>query len=290
MDLGVVEPERAGTTALPGGRRLGWAAWGPVDGRPVLFCSGAAMGRSLGFGAGLLQRLGVRLVAVDRPGLGASDPDPGRTLDSWARDVADLVAALGLRDPLAVGFSQGAPFALACAAAGVVQAVAVVSGQDDLGDPQLAGLLPAEVAGMVGAARTDPAGFEASLARSMNAETLWRIVMDTSSAADRAVYTDPRFEPAYRRALAEGFAQGAAGYARDLALTFGRWPFALTAITVPAHLWYGAHDPGATHSPDHGTRLSRRLPNARHHLLPDAGAALLWTHAEEVLAGLVAPI
>ncbi|MFC7330418.1 alpha/beta fold hydrolase [Marinactinospora rubrisoli] len=283
------QPEHIGTITLPDGRRLGWAAWGPVDGRPVLFCSGAAMGRSLGFGGGALERLGARLIAVDRPGLGASDPDPGRTLDGWARDVADLVSALGLRDPLAVGFSQGAPFALACAAAGVVSAVAVVSGQDDLGDPRLAELLPAQVTAMVHAARTDPAGFEASLAKSMDAETLWRIVMDTSSAADRAVYTDPAFEPAYRRSLAEGFTQGAAGYARDLTLTFGRWPFELDAITAPVHLWYGAHDPGATHSPDNGAVLSHRLASARRHLLADAGAALLWTHGEEILAELVAP-
>ena len=72
MEYGIAEPERLGTTDLPDGRRLGWAQWGPADGRPVLFFSGAAMGRALGFGTDVLDRHGIRLIAVDRPGLGAS--------------------------------------------------------------------------------------------------------------------------------------------------------------------------------------------------------------------------
>jgi len=56
---------------------LGWVRWGPEDEAPVLF-SGAAMGRSLGFGADVLSRLGVRPISVKRPG--ASHPTPGRTL------------------------------------------------------------------------------------------------------------------------------------------------------------------------------------------------------------------
>jgi pimeloyl-ACP methyl ester carboxylesterase len=148
MHYGVKEPELLGTTRLPDGRRLGWAQWGPRDGVPVLFFSGAAMGRSLSFGADALARLRVRLISVDRPGLGASDPAPGRTLDDWVTDVRHLVSALELPEFKLVGFSQGAVFAPACAAAGLPSALAVVSGQDDLHDPTLAHLLHPDVARM----------------------------------------------------------------------------------------------------------------------------------------------
>ena len=40
----------------------------------MLFFSGAAMGSGLGFGADRLDELHVHVVAVDRPGLGGSDP------------------------------------------------------------------------------------------------------------------------------------------------------------------------------------------------------------------------
>jgi pimeloyl-ACP methyl ester carboxylesterase len=56
---------------------------------------------------------------------------------------------------------------------------------------------------------------------------------------------------------------------------------------VPVHLWYGAHDTSTVHSPDHGAELAPRIPGARRHLIPEAGGALLWTHAEAILAALL---
>jgi pimeloyl-ACP methyl ester carboxylesterase len=79
----------------------------------VLLCPGAATSRSLGFGSDVLDELGVRLVSADRPGLGVSDPAPARDLSSWAEDVAALVCDRELDRPAAVGYSPGAPFALA---------------------------------------------------------------------------------------------------------------------------------------------------------------------------------
>lgn len=69
---------------------------------------------------------------MDRPGLGRSDPSPNRTLLDGAQDLHTLAAALSLDRPAIVGFSQGAPLALACAAAGAASAVAVVPGTDEL--------------------------------------------------------------------------------------------------------------------------------------------------------------
>jgi pimeloyl-ACP methyl ester carboxylesterase len=287
MNHGVKEPERLGATKLPDGRRLGWAQWGPKDGAPVLFFSGAAMGRSLGFGADVLDQLGLRLIAVDRPGLGASSPDPGSTLTDWVADVRHLARALDLGSFKIVGFSQGAPFALACAEAGIVSAVAVVSGQDDLNHPALAKMLDPDVEKMLRAAAADPRGFQASFAAGADADMLWRLITGTSSEVDLAVYTDPSFEAAYRRSLAEGLSQGAEGYARDLVLSISRWPFELGKISVPVDLWYGAHDASPVHSPDHGAVLARRIPTARRHLIHDAGGSLLWTHAREILECLL---
>jgi pimeloyl-ACP methyl ester carboxylesterase len=287
MEYGIAEPRQRGAVGLEDGRALAWAAWGPADGAPVLFFAGAATGRSLGFGADLLDRLNVRLLSVDRPGLGASDPDPARTLSDWSGDVEQLGQALGLVDVRIVGFSQGAPFALACAADGLPTSVAIVSGQDDLRHPAFAGLLDPEVAGLLQAVASDPDGIEANIADSANAEMLWTLIGAYSSEIDLAVYRAPAFEAAFRKALAEGFAQGAAGYARDFVLATGTWPFAVEAIRVPVHLWYGASDTSTVHSPDHGAELARRIPGAHRHLILGAGGALLWTHAEAILSALL---
>ena len=82
----VCPPERQRALHLADGRRLAWAEWGPLAGTPVLFCTGAAMSGWLGFGCHHLAELNLRLLAIDRPGLGSSDPHPDKTLESWAAD------------------------------------------------------------------------------------------------------------------------------------------------------------------------------------------------------------
>ncbi|WP_261717347.1 hypothetical protein [Streptomyces sp. FZ201] len=66
--------------------------------------------------------------------------------------------------PLAVGFSQEAPFALALAA----------NGSDELAHPRFADALPPEVRSMVDAVADDPLAAEASFAGFGSADALWR--------------------------------------------------------------------------------------------------------------------
>ena len=149
-------PVRKSSLTLSDGRRLAWSEWGPAGGTPVIFCTGAGMSGSMGFGGQSLGRLKLRLIAIDRPGLGASDPHPAKTLTSWAKDVGELIAARALTRPLAVGFSQGAPFALSLAAAGHISGAAIVLGQDELAHPAISPLLVSAVAKMVTTRRPIP--------------------------------------------------------------------------------------------------------------------------------------
>ncbi|MCX4679371.1 alpha/beta hydrolase [Streptomyces sp. NBC_01433] len=288
MDHGVRDPARLGQTRLPDGRRLAWAEWGPQDGWAVLLCPGAATTRWLGFGGSLVEDAGIRLVSVDRPGLGASDAYPGRTLASWTADIQHFIRSRELGDPAVVGFSQGAPFALALAAAGAVSAAAIVSGSDELAGPRFTDAPHPHVRAMVDAVASDPDSAAVSFADFGSADALWDLIMATSCEIDRTVYADPVLRSAFRHAMGEAFAQGTDGYARDTVLAMGRWPFDPARITVPVDLWYGRHDTSPSHSPDHGASLSRLIPTARRHVLPDAAGSLLWTHTDAVLRSLLA--
>lgn len=226
----------------------------------------------------------MRLVSFDRPGLGSSSPAPGRTFADFVSDVRRFCESHDLGRPAAVGSSQGAPFALACAAEGAFSALALVSGADEVAAPEFAPVLPEDLRALVERTASDPAATEAFFTR-FDAEAMWDMVMANSPECDLVVYRDAGFAAAYREALSEGFAQGAAGYARDTVLAMGRWPFALDAISVPVDVWYGERD--TSHSPDHGALLCARVPGARRRLVPAAGGALLWTHAEPILTSLL---
>ena len=59
------------------------------------------------------RRLGLRIIAVDRPGFGLSDERPGYSLASVADDILELADALSLRRAAVSGVLGGAGEALA---------------------------------------------------------------------------------------------------------------------------------------------------------------------------------
>ncbi|KAF3469267.1 alpha/beta hydrolase [Streptomyces sp. Tu 3180] len=280
----IVPPLRVGEERLPDGRLLGWAEWGREDGTPVLLCPGAATSRHLGLDAAAVSDLGIRLISVDRPGLGSSTPAPRRTFADFAADIRTLANRRGLGRPAVIAHSQGAPFALACAAAGVVGASAVVSGADEVADPRFADVLPPRLRHLVDLCVDEPHRAEEIFA-AFTAQTMWEMVLGGSPACDVAVYREESFAAAYLRALREGFAQGAGGYARDTVLAMGRWGIDLASIAVPVDVWYGAED--LSHSPDQGVGLTSRIPGAVRHLVPGVGGSVLWTHSHRIVRALL---
>ncbi|MBV8757165.1 MAG: alpha/beta hydrolase, partial [Deltaproteobacteria bacterium] len=239
----------------------------------------------LGFAAGAVDRLGVRLIAVDRPGLGRSDPAPGRTLLDFATDIRALSSELSLERPAIIGFSQGSPFALVCAAGGAVSAAAIVSGTDELA--RVRDVLPPPARHGIELAEADPPAAEAMFRQMLSPAGLKEMLRVASPQVDLAVYLEPAFAAAFAAAVDEAFAQGPDGYARDALLAMQRWPFDPAAIRVPVQLWYGSADASPFHSPDHGDSLARRIPDAKRTVIEGGGGSILWTHGPQILEALL---
>src|SRR5262249_25526737 len=133
-------PRFEGAFVLGDGRKLGYAEFGPVEGRPILWFHGtpgarrqvAPVARTASW------ERGVRLIAVERPGIGASTPHAYRAVVEFADDVRQLTEGLGIERFAVVGLSGGGPYALACAhemsdrvlAAAVLGSVAPVVGPE----------------------------------------------------------------------------------------------------------------------------------------------------------------
>src|SRR6476661_8334701 len=64
---------------------------------------------------GAALRLGLRVIALDRPGIGRSDQRIGDRLLDWPSDVAAAADQLGINKFAVQGMSAGGPYALACA-------------------------------------------------------------------------------------------------------------------------------------------------------------------------------
>ena len=113
------------------GQRLAVQFSGDLDGRPALFFHGTPGSRLFIPPEEVSQQAHAWVVTVDRPGYGLSDAvPPDGTIAAVAQDILSVVTE-EVGAPLAVvGFSGGAPYALACGALApdVVTGVAVVSG------------------------------------------------------------------------------------------------------------------------------------------------------------------
>ncbi len=101
-------PTDEGTVVLPDGRNIGFARWGE-GGKTILCFHGGAGSRYLAVGWDCAGSGGVRVICLERPGLGLSDPSPSRTVCSWATDVRHVAERLGLERFAVVGVSITSP-------------------------------------------------------------------------------------------------------------------------------------------------------------------------------------
>lgn len=275
------------TIELCDGRRLAYRAYGPVDGTPVLFIPGAGSGRLMRFGDdALLNRRDVRLISVDRPGLGGSTADPAKSFGSVAADLGEVAREVGGGPVRVVANSQGAPFALALAATSWARGLVLVSPIDDVAYPPITALLPAAYREMIAGVAADPDALAADLSR-YTADAMYAMVMSDYPECDAAVYHRADFRALFEAALQDAFAGGAAGYAQDTVLAMTAWPAELFDPAVDVRILFGSED--AVHSPDLGAQLSHRIRGARREVVAGAGGALLWARPDLVFDTVLAP-
>jgi pimeloyl-ACP methyl ester carboxylesterase len=101
----------------PDGRDLAYVEFGDHDAPLVIHNHGGPSSRLEGrLLASAATGNGLRLVSVDRPGVGRSSPQKDRTYHGWADDLLTIADALGYAQFGVSGWSEGGPWALAAAA------------------------------------------------------------------------------------------------------------------------------------------------------------------------------
>lgn len=100
--------------SLRDGRKVQLGEYGDPAGVPALWFHGAFSSRLEGaFLDAPAREAGLRLLALDRPGVGGSDPLPNRSVRGYAADVGEVLDALGLERAAVGGLSNGGMYAMA---------------------------------------------------------------------------------------------------------------------------------------------------------------------------------
>ena len=280
------------TLRLPDGRRLGLAEYGQPDGRPVFGFFGAAA-RRFRPDDRVTAAAGVRLMVLERPGFGLSDPLAPRTLLEWTRDVTALADALGLERFAVIGSSQGGPYGAACAyqLRPRVTALALVSALSSFEIPGVTEGMAAPLRLLPVLARRVPwlvtwmNQAAAGMAR-RNPERFFQQTFGALPAVDQqAVQTNPEIKSSMIADVPEIYRQGSVGVNQAVQVACRPWGFRAEDIRVPTVVWQGEADPNVP--PAMGRYLARAIPNAEAHFVPGAGHFLGFTHWAEVLASLL---
>ncbi|HXY86683.1 MAG TPA: alpha/beta hydrolase [Gaiellaceae bacterium] len=274
---------------LRDGRRLGYAEYGKQDGRPGFYFHGHPGCRlEPRFADADAAGAGIRVIALDRPGCGLSDFQPGRTLLDWPRDVRDVADELGLDRFSVLGVSGGGPYALACAheLPDRVAGVGVVSGVAPYDAPGATeGMRRRNRVGFKLGARVPPLARFAMWSMRRQVRRDPDRVLDALEQAlppsDAEVVRRPGVRRLMAEVFAEAFRQGSRGPAWDLVVLARPWPIRVDRIEPSVHLWQGEDDPLVP--PTMGRYLAGELPSCDATFLPGEGHLLVFDHLAEIL-------
>lgn len=291
----VVRPRLEGSVAVRDGRRLSFAEFGTPHGSAVVWMHGTpGARRQIPVEAReYAVRHDLRIIGVDRPGIGDSTPHLYHDILDWTGDLALLADVLGVDTMRVIGLSGGGPYALAAGAAlpervaavGVLGGVAPTKGPDAI----RGGLVElAPYAAPVARATRVPLGY--ALAQAI------RLVRPLAGAAidgyarvqptgDRRLLARPEFRAMFLDDLLNGARFQMGAILADIVLFTRPWGFEAADVRVPVRWWHGDADHIIPFA--HGEHVVSRLPDAT--LTTIAGESHLGGLgvAEEVLSTLV---
>jgi len=263
-------PTLEGNVAVRDDRRLSFAEYGAPRGPALVWMHGTPGARRqipLDARELALER-GLRIIGIDRPGIGSSTPHLYSHIGDWTEDLALLLDALGIDTARVIGLSGGGPYALAAGAlladrvpgVGVLGGVAPTRGPDaaDGGIIQLA----VHAAPLLAATRV-PLGI-ALTGAIRGVRPLAGPALDLYAAVqppgDKNLLGRPEFKAMFLDDLLNGSRFQTSAPLADLILFTRDWGFALEDVGVPVRWWHGDDDHIVPFA--HGRHCVERLPDA----------------------------
>ncbi|GAY19458.1 alpha/beta fold hydrolase [Mycobacterium sp. shizuoka-1] len=277
------------TARLRDGRAVCYAQYGIPDGSVVVNAHGGLACRlDVAAADSAARAAGVRLISPDRPGIGGSDPKPGRTVLDWVGDIAELLDQLGVERFSAMGWSMGGQYAAALAwgLADRANRVAIIAGALPLTEPGVFGQLPGFDRAYTRLSQRLPwlvkPCFGAMALAARTAPTLYgRVAASQLGTADAAVLRDEGYAE-FARMSAEALRRPG-GVVEDYRAWMRPWGFTPEEIAIPVDVWGGEQDELVTIA--WPRELALRVPGATLHEKP-GGHFLAHRYYPQILTSL----
>ena len=277
---------------LSDGRKLGYNEYGPADGKPLFYFHGTPSSRiewQMFGGEQLASQLHLRIISIDRPGMGLSDFQGGRCQLDWPTDIAALANELGIDHFSVLAFSGGGPYAVVCALVipERLTSVGIVSGAGPFTETGITDGINPMSRQFFDLCRDKPARGRMML-RMMGAMAHFapsRLLAQTMAALpepDQTVLKRPEVQQWYLQTMREAQRRGPRGAQHDTALMVSPWEFRPQEIKMAVHLWYGEADRDIPIAM--GRSLAVAIPKSQAHFYPDEGhLSMFVNHLEDIM-------
>lgn len=228
--------------------------------------------------------LKLRLITLDRPGFGRSDPDYPRQFTRYVEDITAIADALEIERFSIAGVSGGGAHAMACAAGlpDRVQRLELLASAVPMADSRLrrhkgANQLALKILNLsphlfrlfnwlatraVASAARDSAKMDALVAR----------MIARLPEADRKKMAEEGVAQDLAANLSEAFLQGGRAVAEESLMVARDWEFSPSDISCPTRWWHGREDEHVPYAI--AEEFSGRIPGAR--FVPLAGGHSAW--------------
>lgn len=273
---------------LKDGRSLGYAEYGFSNGFPILFFHGLPGSR---FEAEKLHaaalKLQVRLIGLDRPGMGLSSHQKNRIILDWPNDISEFATSLNLKKFSIVGHSGGAPYVAACAyrIPEKLHKAVIVSGMAPLSYPEAITSLSKSQKQMNWMIRYCPILLKLMMRMSCKAlenPNRLKSMLKQLPEVDAKIFENTHYKELMVLSLKEAFRQNASGVVDDFKLLTKTLGFDLNAIRCPFVVWQGGKDLQAPVK--HAEIYAQHVPQANYVLLEDEGhISILHNYDEQIL-------
>jgi pimeloyl-ACP methyl ester carboxylesterase len=276
---------------LADGRQLAYEVVGDPDSVPVFFQHGTGDSRLCKHpDDALTASLGIRLITADRPGVGGSSTQPGRTILGWVDDAEAIADAVGLESFVVAGHSGGGPHAMAIAAklsdrVSKVGLAAPIAPFDQPGTKAM--VLDSDLKMIFRLAHVRwLANFAGRMESKKYLKNIDAFVAHCAKQwpGDRRIFTDPVLVPMFAAEFTAAFAKGGVGALDDM-WAFLDWGFRPEDVRQHVELFVG--DADDILDPQMSDRLADRLPDCTIHRWAGAGHYGVYGRWTEFLTSLV---
>ncbi|MFW0796573.1 alpha/beta hydrolase [Gordonia sp. CPCC 205515] len=269
--IDIARPKVEGSVATGDGRRIGFAEFGTATGRALFWLHGTpGARRQIPTEARTYAAANdLRIVGLDRPGVGSSTPHRYTCVADFAQDLEAVADALGIDQFAVIGLSGGGPYALGVAhafpdrvvAAGILGGVAPTEGPDAVGGGAMRlGHATAPALRYAGAPIGKVLSSVLSVARPI-AEPAISIYGRLSPQGDRELLKRPEFRAMFLDDLLHGGSRRMEAPFADIVVFSHDWGFRVRDVTVPVRWWHGDCDHIIPYA--HGEQMVSLLPDAK---------------------------